>query len=374
MRYFLMAICIVVMGASSAHAQDEPLPDSVARAYLAYETALAAQDDDTAFDAAAAAWRAARTARIDPELIGILAENYGQLAQRRGAYGEAYEAWRNAAEISDRARNPAPERALRWYNAGVAAYANGEVDDANRCLARSVRAQPADEAVRDEDLYGNTRYLIAATTAQLGRLSGVGEHARAAIAAFQASGRPDDSMYANAHYLSGIAYYSSGDDAESAMEFNMARGILATVDAVGRQNDIRVLELWLSLARDRLSEPQLEQIDVQLAASRFPPLPETELFEITEEHNHDAVAIVRIEPRYPREAARQGIQGVSLVQFDLSAEGVPENIVVITSIPGGVFGEVSAQAVAQWRYQPMMRDGQPVPRLGVETAFVFQLR
>lgn len=374
MRQFIVALGVAVLVGSTAHTQDEPLPDSVAQAYLAYENAMTAQDDDAAFDAAAVAWRAARTARIDPELIGILAENYGQLAQRRGAHGEAYEAWRNAGEISDRARNPAPERALRWYNAGVAAYANGEVDDANRCLARSARAQPADDAVRDEALFGNTQYLIAATTAQLGRLSGVDEHARAAISAFQVSGRADDSMYANAYYLSGIAHYSSGDDAESAMDFNMARGMLATLDAGARQNDIRVLELWLSLARRRLSEPQLEQIDVQLAASRFPPPPEAGPFEIFDEPNHDAVPIVRDEPRYPREAARQGIQGVSLVQFDVSAEGVPENIVVITSIPGGVFEEVSAQAVAQWRYPVATRNGQPVPRLGLETTFEFQLR
>jgi TonB family protein len=62
--------------------------------------------------------------------------------------------------------------------------------------------------------------------------------------------------------------------------------------------------------------------------------------------------IVRIEPRYPEQAANNGIEGYVDLSFVITNDGKTQDITVIDSKPAGVFDEVVVAAVERWRYQP----------------------
>lgn len=57
-------------------------------------------------------------------------------------------------------------------------------------------------------------------------------------------------------------------------------------------------------------------------------------------------------PRYPAKAARDGIEGYAVLEFDLSAEGKPVNINVIEVSPSDIFVVTSVQALSTWQYSP----------------------
>tara|TARA_R110000868_G_scaffold57591_5_gene177858 strand:- start:5076 stop:6200 length:1125 start_codon:yes stop_codon:yes gene_type:complete len=374
MKTIIIGLAAFSLVTGIAQAQDDPLPDSVARAYLAYEQAVEAGDTATATETARSAWQAARDERIDAGLIGILAENYATLAQAAGENDEAYAAWRNAAEISDRLEAPESERATGWYNAGVAAFANGALLDANTALIRSARHQGDVSSGADLELLGMTHYLIAASSARLGQLRGLGEHAGAAIAAFQTSDRAFDSIYADAYYLLGISDYARARFEESVADFNMARGVLTAAGLEGREGDIDVFSSWILLAQSNLNSAQQTRSDAQLAASQFPPEVDETIQTPQGENNQDAGQLRRAAPRYPREAEQRGREGVVLVRFGVDAQGRTEDIEIVAAIPTGIFEAASVEAVRRWHYQPAVSDGQAVPRRGIETAFVFKMR
>ena len=60
--------------------------------------------------------------------------------------------------------------------------------------------------------------------------------------------------------------------------------------------------------------------------------------------------IKRIEPRYPIQAAEQGITGFVQLKFDVGADGKVRNVSVIKSSPEGVFGKEAVRALKEWQY------------------------
>ncbi len=62
-------------------------------------------------------------------------------------------------------------------------------------------------------------------------------------------------------------------------------------------------------------------------------------------------------PRYPIEAIRDGISGTVTVLADIDEHGHVVGARIERSEPAGVFDAASLQAVAQWQFEPAMRDG-----------------
>lgn len=83
--------------------------------------------------------------------------------------------------------------------------------------------------------------------------------------------------------------------------------------------------------------------------------------------------IIRGAPPYPEACASKGIEGVVLVQFDVTAEGNVANIQVISS-PNPCFNRAVIRAVSGWKYAPVIRDGRPMARYGVTERLVFELK
>ena len=65
-------------------------------------------------------------------------------------------------------------------------------------------------------------------------------------------------------------------------------------------------------------------------------------------------------PNYPLQAARNQTSGFAVVEFTVSANGGVENPHIVDSSPRRVFDSAAIQAVRQSKFDPALRNGQPV--------------
>ena len=63
---------------------------------------------------------------------------------------------------------------------------------------------------------------------------------------------------------------------------------------------------------------------------------------------------------FPPDAEAQHIEGYAIVGYDVTADGTVTNAEVIESVPPGVFDEAALTAVRSWRFQPAVRNGEPI--------------
>lgn len=81
---------------------------------------------------------------------------------------------------------------------------------------------------------------------------------------------------------------------------------------------------------------------------------------------------VRVQPVYPANEASRGRNGVCNVVFDITAEGRTANIQA-RDCTSPAFERATINAVSGWRYDPQVRDGEPVVYRGATTRLVFSL-
>jgi TonB family protein len=67
-------------------------------------------------------------------------------------------------------------------------------------------------------------------------------------------------------------------------------------------------------------------------------------------------------PSYPAAAAANGVEGFVDLEFTISTDGVPRNVVVVGAAPKRVFDAAAMSCVRQWRFEPIKQDGLPVAR------------
>jgi protein TonB len=65
-------------------------------------------------------------------------------------------------------------------------------------------------------------------------------------------------------------------------------------------------------------------------------------------------------PAYPPVAFRNGLEGWVEVDFTVTEQGTVRDVEVVSAEPDGVFDAAAVAAVAAWRYQPRVVNGQPV--------------
>lgn len=87
----------------------------------------------------------------------------------------------------------------------------------------------------------------------------------------------------------------------------------------------------------------------------------------------DATPIVRINPRYPPEAARDGINGWVLLRFTIDETGGVTDVEVIDSNPRRIFDNEARRALLRWKYKPKIIDGKAVPQPGMTVQLDFNL-
>lgn len=80
----------------------------------------------------------------------------------------------------------------------------------------------------------------------------------------------------------------------------------------------------------------------------------------------EAVPLVRVEPEYPRKAARAGREGWVRLAFTITPSGGVANVRVVESRPRRVFDRAARRALEQWRFRPQRIDGQARAREAVQ--------
>lgn len=87
----------------------------------------------------------------------------------------------------------------------------------------------------------------------------------------------------------------------------------------------------------------------------------------------DALAIVRVLPRYPSRALSRGIEGWVLMEFAINELGQAININIVDAEPAGMFDRSAIAAVKKWKYRPMMADGKPAIRQAVRQKISYRI-
>ena len=84
------------------------------------------------------------------------------------------------------------------------------------------------------------------------------------------------------------------------------------------------------------------------------------------------ISIIKVKPQYPTIAAARGLEGTVLVQYDVSAIGTVENVVVIES-SNSMFNKAAIAAAYRFKYKPKMVDGVPFATKGLRNLFRFEI-
>jgi periplasmic protein TonB len=89
-----------------------------------------------------------------------------------------------------------------------------------------------------------------------------------------------------------------------------------------------------------------------------PPPPRAEPVRVGGEISAPRLAY-RVEPEYPEIAQRAQIEGTVILEATVDHQGVVRDARVLRS--RGVLDDAAVRAVEQWRYEPLLFNGQPTP-------------
>ena len=78
------------------------------------------------------------------------------------------------------------------------------------------------------------------------------------------------------------------------------------------------------------------------------------------------------DPVYPAVAVRERIEGFVELSYSVGPDGRVIDLRVVRAEPRGVFEQAAIQAVASWRYAPMIVDGRAVRVDGVSSRVEFR--
>src|SRR5690606_6042564 len=68
----------------------------------------------------------------------------------------------------------------------------------------------------------------------------------------------------------------------------------------------------------------------------------------------------RVAPEYPQFALDSGVSGWVEMEFSVAKDGSVRDVKVIESEPGRTFEAAAVAAMRRYRYEPVIRDGEPV--------------
>lgn len=73
-----------------------------------------------------------------------------------------------------------------------------------------------------------------------------------------------------------------------------------------------------------------------------------------------AKPLMRILPKYPKQAEEDGTKGEVTAKVVIDETGSFQNIVIVKSMPDGVFDQAAIDALKRWKYFPAIYKGEKV--------------
>ncbi|MDQ3776589.1 MAG: energy transducer TonB, partial [Pseudomonadota bacterium] len=80
------------------------------------------------------------------------------------------------------------------------------------------------------------------------------------------------------------------------------------------------------------------------------------------EIEENVVPLYRTHPLYPPRALRAGLNGVVLVEFVITPQGLVFSATVVRADPPEIFDNAVLAAVKKWKFKPKIVGGRAVPR------------
>jgi protein TonB len=80
----------------------------------------------------------------------------------------------------------------------------------------------------------------------------------------------------------------------------------------------------------------------------------------------ELIPLVRISPQYPRNAARDRIEGFVVFEVTINADGTVRSARPIKAQPRGVFEAAAMQSIMKWKFKPKVVDGKGVESKGIQ--------
>lgn len=80
----------------------------------------------------------------------------------------------------------------------------------------------------------------------------------------------------------------------------------------------------------------------------------------------ELIPLVRIQPQYPRNAARDKIEGYVVMELTVNPDGSVRSARPVESKPRGVFEQAAVQSIIKWRFKPKVVDGKPVEQKALQ--------
>lgn len=87
----------------------------------------------------------------------------------------------------------------------------------------------------------------------------------------------------------------------------------------------------------------------------------------------DARPIVRVPPRYPLDASRDGIEGWVQLEFTIDSNGTVKDVKVTDSEPKRIFDKEAKRALRKWKYKPQVVDGRATDLPNMQVVLDFKL-
>ena len=87
----------------------------------------------------------------------------------------------------------------------------------------------------------------------------------------------------------------------------------------------------------------------------------------------EAIPMVIIQPRYPRKAAMEGIEGWVKFKFTISPDGTPKDVELVDAQPRRVFERDARRAIYKWKFKPKVVDGKAMEQKNMVYTMQFQL-
>lgn len=84
------------------------------------------------------------------------------------------------------------------------------------------------------------------------------------------------------------------------------------------------------------------------------------------------ISIIKVQPQYPAAATIRGLDGTVTVQFDVTAMGAVENVIVVNS-SNKIFNKAAIEAAYRFKYRPRVVDGTPYGAKGLQQLFRFEM-
>jgi len=87
----------------------------------------------------------------------------------------------------------------------------------------------------------------------------------------------------------------------------------------------------------------------------------------------DAIPMVVIQPRYPRKARMEGIEGWVKFRFTIAPDGTPIDVQMVDANPRRIFDRSARRAIYKWKFKPKVVDGTAVEQKNMVYTMQYQL-